>query len=530
MRQASIKLSSTGTLSPLLNDYLDRKERLSPFYGFYPDKKGFGELLATQPYHDFDRKRLAEILRRQHATVSNGSEASAKHIALLEHDNCFTVTTGHQLCLFTGPLYFVYKILTTIRLAEELSAEFPEQRFVPVYWMASEDHDFEEVASFHLNGRTFTWQSSQSGAVGDFDPRELKLQLPQLRDVLGISKRADELYRLFEQSYLQHSTLSEATRFLVNALFGQYGLVILDGNDTAFKQQFVPYFKEDLLLHRPHTRVEQSASGLATMGYPVQVTPRPINCFWIEKGLRARLEKKDGRYVVVGTERSFSREELLDQLERTPERFSPNVVLRPLYQQVILPNLAYLGGPGELAYWLEFKAMFDEMQVMFPILMPRNFVTLIDQPTRLRIEQLRLNLADIYKPASELVQDFMQKQGQVIDLSTDLSEVEQQYTRLMERMKTIDPSLTTHIAAELARVRKRLSGIEDKANRALRRRSATEIHRIESLKQHVFPNGTPQERYENFAAFYLTHGPDLFDALRSLIAPFDFSMKVLMEE
>ncbi len=530
LKTTRIDLKRSGLPGRLPSDYLYGKPELRPFYTFTPDIQGFSDLLKTSPYAGMDRAVLSDTLNAQATSVNNSSEASFRNIDLLRQKTAFTVTTGHQLCLFTGPLYFIYKIFSTIRLAEELTKEFPDRQFVPVYWMASEDHDFEEISGFTVNGRSFKWNSRQTGAVGDFDPRELKTQMASVREVLGISANADQLFRLFENAYLKHTTLAAATRYLVNELFGAYGLVVLDGNDRAFKKQFIPWFKKDLFGQKPFHLVQQSVKDLETLGYHSQVNPRPINCFYMEKGLRVRIENDGDQFRLTNTDRRLTKEELLDLMENEPEKLSPNVVLRPLYQQVILPNLAYLGGPGELADWLEFKAMFDGLGVTLPLLLPRNFMLVVDKPTQQKMTRLGFTPSDLFRPEAELVKDYMKNSGQVFDLVTETAQAKQFYAALMARSAAADPTLEKHVAAELARVEKKLKGIGEKVNRALKRKADTELSRIRQIKEQLFPNGVPQERIENFAALWLNLGPEIFEILYRSIVPLDFSVKLLTEE
>lgn len=530
LKQTTANLHKAGVLGKLVADYLQRKDTLKPFYAEYPDKAGFQNFLHQSPYTGFDRKLLSERLMVQANQVTNSSAASRNNIALLTQDTTYTVTTGHQLCLFTGPLYFVYKLLSTINLANALQQEFPSHRFVPVYWMASEDHDFEEISSFTVNGRSFKWHSQQSGAVGDFDPRELKQQMGALREVLGISQNADGLFKLFEKSYLQHATLASATRFLVNELFGSYGLVIIDGNDASFKQQMVPVFKADLNEGRAYQLVQPSVEKLAQLGYQAQVTPRAVNSFFLDKGLRARIDEQEGTFLLNGTDRALTAQELNTIVETQPEKLSPNVVLRPVYQQLILPNIAYVGGPGELAYWLEFKALFDALHVVFPILVPRNFVTVVDRGTVNKAKQTGFAITDFFQPAQSLVKDYMRRSGQQFDLDNELKQAADLYLALGQRTALADTTLEKHVAAEWARVQKKLKAIGEKANRALKRKAATELERIHQVKHLFFPGGQPQERHENLAALWLNYGPGIVEELRTHIVPFDFSAKVLLDE
>jgi bacillithiol biosynthesis cysteine-adding enzyme BshC len=525
-----LNLRQAGTLNPLMQDYIERNKKTSPYYTFFPDKTGFSELLKTNPYAGFNRKTLAEILLRQSRQVENTSESSVAAIAKLEVPNTYTVTTGHQLCLFTGPLYFIYKIFSVINLARDLKAEFPDKDFVPVYWMASEDHDFEEIASFYVEEKTIRWKSDQKGAVGNFKTQELKALLPELSMALGLSENSKYLLELFETAYLKHPNLSQATRYLVNALFGEYGLVCVDGDDASFKQQFKSYFAKDLFENATQQHVNKSIAGLEALGYSIQVNPRPINCFYLDEQQRLRIEKNGELYQLVGTDRSFTKKELEALIDAQPERLSPNVVLRPVYQQVILPNIAYVGGPGELAYWLEFKTMFESFGVFFPVLMPRNFITVINRASRKNIEKLKLSEQDVFKSEEELIHQYLVEANSVFDLKKEETLLEAEYLKIAERSKSIDPTLERHVLAARQRALNQLKVVEQKTNRALKKREQTTIRQIEAVKQHLFPKGVPQERYDNFAAFYLNYGPGFFKAIQKAIDPFALDHKILVEK
>ena len=528
-KHTTIGFKDSGVLNRLVLDYLEQHETLKPFSGFYPNKKGFKQLLDQQPYATFDHAQLAGVLLKQSESVKNTSEFSLKNISLLKNKNTFTVTTGHQLCLFTGPLYFIYKIISTINLAEKLKLEFPQCAFVPVYWMASEDHDFEEVNHLNSSGKTITWESKQTGAVGDFKTDELKKILPSIIELLGKSENSNYLISLFENSYLKNTSLADATRFLVNELFGQYGLVTLDGNDKQFKTQFIDHFKRDIFEGSAFTLVNESIKQLEALGYRSQVNPRNINCFYVENGLRARIEKVGENYTLVGTDKSFTKKELEKIIEEHPEKISPNVVLRPLYQQVILPNLAYVGGPGELAYWLEFKKMFDEFKVLFPILMPRNFVAIIDKPTKNKIDKLHFSGADVFKSETDLIKKYLVQSDAIFKLGSEKEKISTLYSTITDKVTKIDSTLTKSALAELQKTINGLERIITKVNRALKRKSETEINQIHSVKQTLFPTSIPQERHENFSYFYLKYGGAFFNELKKNLDPFLLEQNIFTE-
>jgi len=529
-KKTNLDFKTSGVLSSLVFEYLNKNEKLKSFYGFFPDEKGFAALLETKPYSNFDREALSKILSAQSALVANTSENSIANIQKLKHKNSFTVTTGHQLCLFTGPLYFIYKIFSTINLAESLKKKFPAHDFVPVYWMASEDHDFEEVNNFNALGKTITWKSSQGGAVGDFKTEELRKILPSVQELFGRSENATFLISLFENAYLKHSTLADATRFLVNELFGEYGLVIIDGNDKNFKHQFKEEFKKDIFHSSQFDLVNTSIKELEKLNYSAQVNPRAINCFYIEDGLRTRIEKSGEVFNLVGTKRSFTKKELEEIIENSPEKISPNVVLRPVYQQVILPNLAYVGGPGELAYWLEFKRMFEASSVLFPILMPRNFITVVDKVTETKIEKLNFSIGDFYKSEQDLIKELQVKKDSVFDLSPEKKSISDFYSKILEKASAIDKTLSGSVSAELKRTLNGFERIVGKTNRAIRRNYETEINQLSGIKQRLFPKNTPQERYENFSSLYLTYGKKILEEIKEKTDPFLLEQSIFIEE
>lgn len=530
LKHITLNYKNSGVLNTLVLNYLNRDQKLAPLYSFFPDKKGFEDLIKSGAYNDFDRNTLSEILLKQSGYVENASGNSVKNIYKLKEKNTFTVTTGHQLCLFTGPLYFIYKIVSTINLAEALKKQFPEHDFVPVYWMASEDHDFAEINNFSLFGKTLIWESAQTGAVGDFKTDELKNILPQLAEILGKSDNATYLTNLFEASYLKHKTLADATRFLVNELFGEYGVVTLDGNDKQFKQQFTNEFKKDIFENSAAALVHPSVKELETLGYSSQVNPRDINCFYIENGLRTRIEKKGDDFNLVGTETSFTKQELEDIIDNSPEKISPNVVLRPLYQQKILPNIAYIGGPGELAYWLEFKKLFEGFKIQLPVLMPRNFICVIDKPTQTKIDKLNFSGADFFKSEKDLVNDFQVKTNNVFAIDSEKETLSGFYNSLIEKASAIDKTLSGSLAAELKKSLNGLDIITGKANKALKLRSETEINQIKSIKYKLFPESVPQERSENFATFYLKHGRNFIKEIKAQTDPFLLEQYLFTEE
>lgn len=525
----TIPLKFSRVLNPLVSDYLSDEKKLAPFYHHFPNEQGFKKLIESLPYSNFNRNHLSTQLEKQAKTVHNTSELSYYNIQKLKLSSAYTVTTGHQLCLFTGPLYFIYKIISTINLAERLHKKFPNNEFVPVYWMASEDHDFQEVNHFHTQNKVIQWNSKQTGAVGNFNTKELESVISEVKKTFGVSKHSKELCDLFESAYLNHTSLSAATRYLVNALFGDKGIVIIDGDDKEFKKQFVPHLADDLFEHKAFNLVNKSIAGLQDLSYSIQVKPRQINCFYHASGIRKRIEKQGEVYQVVESELKFTKAELEQLLTNEPEKISPNVILRPLYQQVILPNLAYVGGPGELAYWLEFAALFEGSKVLFPILMPRNFVLIVDKLSDTKRKKLNLNSGDLFKSENELIHQLQLTHKKIFNSVEEIQNLQEIFSQLNERVSKIDKTLIGSVAAGEKKALNQLEQITKKANKALRRSMQDESRQLNAIKQKLFPDHLPQERHDNFSSFYLTYGKLWLNELYKHLDPFTQQQVILNE-
>ncbi len=505
-------IKNTKLFSKLFEDYLHQDEKVKPFYKYHIGKKDFESYLNEQDFSYVNRTILVESLLNQSKLVSNTNQKTISAINLLANENTLTITTGHQLCLFTGPLYFIYKIISTINLCKTLSKEFPSKNVVPVYWMASEDHDFEEINHVHVFGKKVVWNANEKGSVGNFKTESLKDVIIELKNILGENENTTNLIQLFEDAYLKNKNLADATRYLVNELFGDYGLITLDGNDNALKQQFKEEFKTDLFKNTAFEVVNETINQLK-VNYGAQVSPRTINVFYTEPNLRERIEKQNERYQVLNTVISFSKEELENIINTAPEKLSPNVVLRPLYQQKILPNIAYVGGPGELAYWLEYKTLFENYKINFPILMPRNFAMLIDKGTQNKIKKLNLETESIFKDGEELVKEFIKTEHADVNLNEFNEPLNYVFGSISDLVSTIDKSLIGSVEAEKQKALNGILSLNQKINKALKQKSETDINQIWSIKTKLFPNNIPQERYDNFSMYYAKYGKEFIENL-----------------
>ncbi len=527
-RQFSIQ--KTKLFSSLFENYIQQDETVKPFYKYHIGQKDFEAFFTEEHFNYLNRTVLVESLLKQSQLVTNTSKKTIESIRLLNNDNTFTVTTGHQLCLFTGPLYFIYKIISAINLCKTLTEKFPNKNFVPVYWMANEDHDFEEINHANIFGKKIVWISEEKGSVGNFKTENLADVIAELKTILGDNENATHLIKLFEDAYLKNENLSDATRFLVNELFGDYGLITLDGNDKTLKELFKKEFKTDIFKNTSFEIVSETINQLKE-NYSAQVSPRLINVFYTEPNIRERIEKQQERYQVLNTDIIFSKDELETMIDVNPEKLSPNVVLRPLYQQKILPNIAYVGGPGELAYWLEYKKMFEAYNITFPILMPRHFAMIIDKGTQNKIKKLNLETESIFTDGEDLVKAFIRTEHADVNLNNFNSSLNDMFNSITELVSTIDKSLIGSVEAEKQKALNGILVLNQKINKALKQKSETDINQIWTIKSKLFPNNMPQERYDNFSMYYTKYGKAFIENLvEDLTYNLDsFEYKVLFE-
>ncbi|MBC7566596.1 MAG: bacillithiol biosynthesis cysteine-adding enzyme BshC [Pedobacter sp.] len=526
MQAKYISYKDTNAFSAAILDYISGQDQLKPFYQFSPDLKGFEAAIANRNFKG-DRKNLVAILHHQYKSIKSSNNVKA-NIELLSDERTFTITTGHQLNIFTGPLYFIYKIVTAINLAKQLKEQFPDYNFVPVYWMATEDHDFEEINHVKLEDKMLNWNKDAHGATGRLNLKGIEEVVNAYKGFLGISENGMKLSQIVEESYMQHDKLSDATRELVNTLFGNYGLVCLDADEPTLKKQFAEIIYQDIVEEKSSKYIAESNAELEELGYKPQVNPREINFFYMIDGLRERILEEKGSYKVHHSDIRFSLEELRQEISDYPERFSPNVVMRPLYQEVILPNLAYIGGGAEITYWLQLKANFTHYKVDFPVLILRNSAQFIDKRTEERMHILGISYKDLFNDTLQLKNEWIKSH---VDIQLTLKDEERSLNALFDQIKLnaykIDKTLSQSADAAKTRALRLINNLEKKMLRAEKKKHTTSLAQIESLKAKLFPSGSLQERSMNIAPMYVLYGDEFIASLVNSFKPLDHQFTIL---
>ncbi len=518
MQLDKVSLADTQTFSRFFLDYIEHKESLKPYFNRYPCIDNFLDQIRDKAsnFPSSNRDILVASLEEQYEGIIQ-SQAVSQNIALLKSEKTFTVTTGHQLNIFTGPLYFIYKIVTVINTCKKLKTQHPEYNFVPVFWMASEDHDYDEIKYFNLYGRKYVWETDQRGAVGRFHTR-------------GLIELANEVpgdTTIFRENYSGNVTLSQAVRKYTSELFGGEGLIVLDGDSRSLKGLFKRQMLSDIMNGTNKPIVDATNTDLEGLGYKPQVFCREINFFYLDNGIRNRIERHDDNFKVVDTDLSFTEAEIKKLVDEEPEKFSPNVILRPLYQETILPNLAYVGGPAEVIYWLQLTGVFKDAEVVFPIIMPRNFAMIMDHEINRKFAKTGLEIKDLFEEKNYLFNHWVLKHAvRNLTVGGERVEIEKIFDHLGERASQLDTSLAPFVAAERQRALNSLEKIERNLIRAEKRLHDDKFRQIEHVKDSLFPNGELQERFENFLAFY-QQDPHFIQRLLDNFDPFDFQMHVI---
>jgi len=504
----SIPYSATGVFSTLVNDYISGNGTARDYVPYTPNLEGIKKAIQQRKFSAIQRQTLVSVLENQYhllGTIKDEKNTAAfekvqANIGLLKNDNCFAVTTAHQPNLFTGPLYFFYKIIHVIKLAAELKAQFPENDFVPVYYMGSEDADLAEVGSYNIDGAKHQWKTKQTGAIGRMLVDDHLLQLLQnLEGYWTVKPDGKEALAIIKAAYKKGNTINEATLQMVHLFFGQYGLVVVQPDDAKLKSLFVEVMQKELTTQFSHTAIQPTLKSLSE-NYHVQSEGRAINLFYLKEATRNRIEKNGELFSVVDTNIQFTQAEIIQELQAYPDRFSPNVILRGAYQETIIPSVVFVGGGGELAYWMELKNVFEQSGVDYPVIILRNSFLFINDKQAKQWASLEFNSESLFNSILDLELAFVKKQSvENLALTEHIASLTDLYKVIQQDVIKIDSSLGDHALNLSVQAQKKLALLEKKMIRAEKRKQHTSLARIHSIKSELFPDNNLQERVENFS-------------------------------
>lgn len=524
----SIKHEATHAFSELVIDYLNQDNFLQEFYEHDPSLAGIEAAIKSKQLQKLDRNTLVAVLRDQYAELPSIDTVNDNIDALAAADT-FTICTAHQPNLLTGHVYFFYKILHTVKLSRILSEQYADYKFVPIFYIGAEDNDLEELNHFYFNGDTYTWNTEQTGAVGSMISSGLESLWKALFSKMGPpSEHMETLKTLILEAFNGERTIAAATTYLIHNLLGQYGVVVIDANDARLKKQFVPVIQDDIFKHTAADIVAQTNRKL-TEKYKSQAFVRPINLFYLKDNLRNRIERQQDKYVVVDTDISFTATALAAEISQHPERFSPNVILRGLYQETILPNLAFIGGGSEVAYWMQLKAVFDHYKVPYPVIILRQSFLVINPASRKLMDRLGLGTSAIFESTDGIIQQHAQASLDTSVYDIHVDNIHQQLCDIQTFAEKIDANLSYSAQAVHKKIVDQLAVLSTKIIRAEKRKYDTLKSQLNTLKAHLYPAGVMQERKLNFMEYYLKYGGRYFEMLLENTHAFGHPFEIIFE-
>lgn len=505
-----IAFNEIESIPQLIKDFLNHEIGGFEKHTFSFDNFAEHIHLKQNSFEQSQREIIFKALSDQLSNLQLSTKQK-QNIESLKASNTFTITTGHQLNLFSGPVFFVYKILQTIKTCKNLTEEFPEFNFVPVYWMASEDHDFEEINHFKTENNYYEINEKSGGAVGRININDIFF-ISEFEKEFKDSIFGTELILMLKEAYKTGNTLTEAIKILVNRLFSDFGLLILDGDSIELKSQIKDVFKDELTNFSLHETSKDKVNFLTEKYGKVQVNPREINLFYLTE-TRGRIDFDGKNYIIVDTDKKFSQEEILSELENFPERFSPNALMRPVYQEKVLPNLAYIGGNAEIMYWLELKDYFSQLNIPFPILIPRSSMLFIKDKTLGKVEKLDLKIEDFFLNFTQITNAKILYKNSVLEsLDTQENRLINNFSQLKSLAETTEKSFGNMVKAEEVRQLKSFKRLKKRLLHAEKIKQNELLERLENLFLDVHPAKTWQERIFNFSVFFADYGYAWLDA------------------
>jgi bacillithiol biosynthesis cysteine-adding enzyme BshC len=505
----SVPLSDSGLISRIAADYCKDDSFFHPLRTTSPINPDFDALIAQRRKFD-EQKRvlLVDVLKKQYADSGILNESSEATINKLLQQNTFTVTTGQQVGLLLGPLYTPLKILSAVSLCTDLKKKHADNDFIPVFWMATEDHDIDEIRSFTIRGKKYTCPIEYKGSAGRM-PCSAILEWLQQTDVFSIIPNWRELLT----AAYSLPTLAMATRYLVHHLFGSYGVLCIDADDASLKSSFADIIEEDIFNGHSYALSRTAIDGIAQR-YPVQLQGRDINFFYLRDNYRERIEKEAVGFKTADQGFTWDADALATEIHVHPERFSPNALTRPVYQEHLLPNIACFGGAAEIAYWLELKAVMEHYSVGYPALLLRNSAVLLDGASFHRLENSGFNWADLFLPLIDLERRKLLNESQgVLDLTNELKAFDAMFNRIEEKASAVNLPTKHSAMAMQMRLKKQLDNFQKKMLREARKKEAASLSQIRAVYATVFPNGALSERSESLFTYMSSENSQLLKFL-----------------
>jgi bacillithiol synthase len=512
--------------------YATQPEVFKDFLQFLPDMANFEKAIENRKRYPLYRNELVECLLQQYQASGLSPHSKVnENIERLKDSQTFTITTAHQPTLLGGPFYFVLKIASIVSLAKKLQRQYGgKYHFVPVYVIGGEDHDFEEVSWVQIFQKKLQWDHpDKGGPVGRLNHQGMQKIWEELAEILGEAPIALELRDIFQEAYQQTQTFAQATQHWVHVLFEKYGLVVANFDHPIAKKIFSTSMVAEVNQRISQDAVLSTQASLGKLGFPPQAHARPINLYQITDHSRHRLiPTEDEKTLQIEKEGQKPISEIVQDILNQPHHYSPNVIMRPLLQEMLLPNVAYIGGGGELAYWAERKTQFQQFQVAFPILIRRDSISWIDTTLQTKIAKLGLEPIHFFQPSEDIVKTLLLKKSKIdFDSLQETNDIQQLIEKICAKADPIDATVASSMRAEGTRIMKSVQQLTSKLMRAEKNKNDQSIGQIENIKSKLFPEGKLQERYDSFIPLYLKTDGQIIDFLIENLDPLAPEWKIL---
>ncbi len=538
-----INFSSIPAHQNLFLDYIEEFDNVARFYGKnfrQTDEylKHFQKLAGSDKQH---RALLSEIIQTQYFNHKI-SVKTLHNIELLASPKTIAVVTGQQLGLFGGPLYTFYKTISAIKLSKMLSEQYSGFNFVPVFWLEGDDHDFDEVRNFCVLDNINSLYSVKyddgleeeinRGSTGSIKFNEnLNTVFENLTSSLRDTEFKASLIDLLKSIYQPGKTFLETFRELMINLFDEYGLVVFNPLDSKAKRLLIPVFKKAISEYAEQSLSLVERSAELEEVYHAQVKVKPINMFYLEENERLLIEPTDsGELRLKGKRKKFSFDDILNQIEFTPERFSPNVLLRPICQDYLFSTGFYIGGPGEISYFAQINPLYEIYEIEEPFIYPRASATIVEQGVNQVLNKHSFTYTDIFSDEEELIKRIV-KASSEINLEDLFAKSSEEINKVLEdisgKLTSIDKTLGDLSEKSKQRIDQTFELLKNKASEAEKRKYDTSIRQLTKVRNILFPNGSLQEREINFIYFVNKYGIDFMKWLYNELEITKFEHQIL---
>ena len=536
----AIAIKDLPRLPTLVRDYFYDYGKVAGFFnGDFRDSAAFDGLAERVSSRSLPRAALAEVLAEQNRSYGCG-DATLANIRKIADDRACAVVTGQQVGLFSGPLYTIYKALTAIKLAERLERS-GHGAFVPVFWMASDDHDLAEIDHILLLDKDHRLEeircpmpsiaATKIPASGMILPPEIEDCLRRLEDLTRDTEFKAGILARLRNAYRPGRTMVESFACWMTELFASSGLIFVDASHPNLKALGKEVFRREIAEESPSTQAAlETSQKLRQAGYGEQIHlhERILNVFYAERGRRS-IQRTGSGFEIKDPLQALSKEELLALAEDKPFLFSPNVLLRPIFQDALLPTAAYIGGPGEIAYFAQMKGVYERFGLPMPIIYPRKSLTLVEKSVDHILKKYGLDVIDVWSKGDQII-STVAEEGIPASLSAALnlarSDQDRDFSALAAEIAAFEPTLKNSAALARGKTAQQLDFLEKKILGAAKKRSEIAVRQLGTAVDNLYPNRSLQERVFNIVPYLLKYGAAFMDTLERAVEIDDYDHKV----